>query len=211
MKPNFNFKYYQEFRLISLVIILYLITNYLVLIIGNTLEDYQIEYKRFHPATILLIMIFGGINSFLHKIPFLWKLLMKVPLIRGNYEGNIMYLIDGKEIEKKCKMKIYQTTSKIKVDTTFWNEDENGKKIETTITHSESLVEDFLKNQRDNYELHFYYSNEGNFNRTIETRMGYNILKYDKDTKSFEGVYFSRNSITDGNGGKISVEFKQKL
>lgn len=211
MKPNFNFKFYQEFRLVSLIIVLYFITNYLVLTIANFLENYELAYNRFYPATALLILIFGGINVFLHRSPLLWKLFIKVPLVGGNYEGNISYVIDGEEIEKKCKMKIYQTASKIKVDTTFWNEDKKGNKIQTSETISESSVEDFIKNNRDNYELHFFYSNGGSLDSKIPIRMGYNVLKYDAETKVFEGIYFSRNSIADGNGGKIRVKFKKKI
>lgn len=58
MKPNFNFKFYQVFRLVSLIIILYLTTNYLVLTIADLLENYELAYNRFYPVTALLILIF---------------------------------------------------------------------------------------------------------------------------------------------------------
>lgn len=211
MKPNFNFKFYQEYRLISFIIVLYLITNYLVLIIGNFLDSQELIYNRFYPATVLLALIFGTINVFLHRIPSLWKLLMKVPLIRGCYQGEIYFVINGEKKKKKCKMKIHQTASKIKVDTLFWNEDKKGNKVITSETISESSVEDLFRNERDNYELHFFYSNGGSLDSIIPIKMGYNVLKYDAVTKVFEGIYFSRNSIAEGNGGKIKLEFKKKI
>lgn len=211
MKPNFNFKYYKEDRLILALVGLYILLELLVSLIINLLESKGIHYYRFHPTTILIALVFGIANSYLHKSPFLWNIFMKVPLIKGNYIGSIRFVIDGNEIEKKCKMKIYQTASKVKVDTIFWNEDLRGNKIETSITNSESSVEDLLKNERGNYELHFFYSNGGSLDSKIPIKMGYNVLKYDIETKTFEGIYFSRNSITEGNGGKIRVEFKSKI
>lgn len=211
MKPNFNFKYYKEDKLILAIVGLYILLEFLVSLIINFLESKDLHYYRFYPATGLLALIFGVANSNLHKVPILWKFFMKIPLVRGNYEGSIVYVIDGKEIEKKCKMRIYQTASKIKVDTTFWNEDNNGYKIETSETISESLVEDLLRNERENYELHFFYSNGGSIDSKIPIKMGYNVLKYNVETKIFEGVYFSRNSIAKGNGGKIKVEFKSNI
>ena len=211
MKPNFNFKFYKEFRLISLIIILYIITNKLVLLLSNLLESHELEYNRFYPAAILLALIFGIINTYLHKIPSLWKCLMKTPLVRGVYEGSIKYMIDEVEKEKKCEMKIYQTASKIKIDTTFWNEDKHGNIIDASRTISESSIEDFIENARDNYELHFYYSNGGSYNSEIPTKMGYNILKFDPEQKKFDGIYFSRNSMARGNGGNVNVKFKRKL
>ncbi len=211
MKPNFNFKYYKEDKLILALVGLYILLEFLVSLIINLLESKGLHYYRFYPTTGLLAIIFGIANSNLHKAPLLWKFFMKVPLVRGHYQGNINYVINGKKNEKKCKMRIYQTVSKVKVDTVFWNEDKKGNKIETSETNSESSVEDLMKNERDNYELHFFYSNGGSLDSKIPIKMGYNVLKYDVEKKVFEGIYFSRNSITEGNGGKIRVEFKSKI
>jgi hypothetical protein len=211
MKPNFNFKYYKEDKLILTLIVLYIFLEFIIGLIIILLEKNGLHYYRFYPATVLLAIIFGFANSNLHKVPTVWNFFMKIPLIKGIYEGSIMFIIDGKEIEKKCKMKIYQNASKIKVDTIFWNEDKKGNKIETSETISESSVEDLLKNERDNYELHFFYSNGGSLDSKIPIRMGYNVLKYDAETKIFKGIYFSRNSIAEGNGGKIKLVFKNKI
>lgn len=210
MKPTFNFKYYKETSLILLIIILYVLSELLVETIGSLLADYNIQYHRFYPATILLAIIFGFINHHLHKIPFLWNLLIKVPLIKGKYEGFIQYTIGDKETTKKCSVIINQTTSKIKVNSRFWNDHKKQKKVIASETPSESLVEDFILNNSDAYELHFYYKNGGNHNSTIPIKEGYNVLKYNDEDKSLEGHYFSKNSIAVGNGGKIKLNFKGK-
>ncbi|MFI1773376.1 hypothetical protein [Thalassobellus citreus] len=211
MKPTFNFKYYKETSLILLIIILYILSESLIKFLDSLLESYDFEYHRFYPATILLAMIFGFINYHLHKIPFLWNLLIKVPLIRGKYEGFIYYTIDGVEMNKKCTAIINQTTSKIKINSRFWNEGKKKKVVVASETPSESLVEDFVLNASDVYELHFYYRNGGNHNSTIPIKEGYNVLKYNKKDKLLEGHYFSKNSITVGNGGKIKINYKGKI
>ena len=121
------------------------------------------------------------------------------------------YVLDNVTEKKKCSVKIFQTPSKIKVHTSFWNEDEDKNKIEETKTYSESTVEEFFENHSDIFELHFYYSNGGNLNSTIPVRRGYNVLKYNKKTKKFGGFYFSQNSKSQGSGGKMSITFKRKI
>ncbi|WP_299622978.1 hypothetical protein [uncultured Tenacibaculum sp.] len=212
MKPDFNFKYYDESKLILLVILLYVGSEALINLIINLLKAYNIEYHRFYPATILLGIIFWLINKKLHKIPFLWKLLIKVPLIRGTYKGNVKYNYQGVEGDKHCKLIIYQTTSDIKVDCYFWDEDKNGKKISSTQTKSESIVEDLIRKDNGLYQLLFYYQQKGSNDSSIPIRDGFNTLtlKEDGKLKRLEGGYFSKNSLSKGNGGTISVDFQTK-
>lgn len=211
MKPNFNFKYYKENRLILSVVVLYLLIECLVNSAIELLAYHDLRYYRFYPTVGLLAVIFGLINSNLNKSPLLWLFFMKTPLIKGYYEGYITYVLDDVTEKKKCSVKIFQTPSKIKVNTSFWNEDESENKIEETKTYSESIVEDFFENQSDIFELHFYYSNGGNLNSTIPIRMGYNVLKYNKELRKFGGIYFSKNSKSKGAGGKMSITFKRKI
>ena len=211
MKPNFNFKYYKEDRLILAVVILYLLIEFLVNLAIELLAYRQLSYYRFYPSVMLMAILFGLINSYLDKSPVLWWFFMKTPLIKGYYEGYITYVLDNVTEKKKCSVKIFQTPSKIKVHTSFWNEDEDKNKIEETKTYSESTVEEFFENHSDIFELHFYYSNGGNLNSTIPVRRGYNVLKYNKKTKKFGGFYFSQNSKSQGSGGKMSITFKRKI
>jgi len=205
MKPDFSFKYYKENYLIALIIILYVASEALIRLISYLLDIYSLSYNRFYPAAILLCIVFSLLNTNLHKCQKLWNLLIKVPFVNGEYEGVIHYTIDNIPYSKKCFVTIFQTTSKIKITSKFWEEDENSTKIITTKTPSQSIVEDFRLNKSGIYELHYYYRNEGNFNSTIPVKEGYNVLKYAKNSKSFEGTYFSKNSITDGNGGVITL------
>lgn len=210
MESNFNFKYYKESKLILAIIILYTGSEFLIELLNSVLSKYDINYNRFYPATILLAIIFGLINSFLHKIPWLWKFLIKVPLIRGVYEGEIIYFIKGVELRKSCEMKIRQTVSKIKIDTKFFDV-QDGVEIIKTKTPSKSLIEDFVKNESDVFELHYYYRNSGSIDGEIPVKMGYNVLEYCEDEKKLEGVYFARKSWADGNSGELKVKFKNKL
>ncbi len=212
MKPDFNFKYYNESKLILLVILLYIGSEALVSGIINLLKAYNFEYYRFYPATALLALVFWLINKHLHKVPFLWKLLIKVPLIRGTYKGMVKYNYQGVLGHKHCKLIIYQTTSDIKVDCYFWDEDENGNKISSTQTKSESIVEDLIRKDNGLYQLLFYYQNKGSSDSSIPIKYGFNTLtlKKEGEIKRLEGGYFSKNSLSKGNGGTISVDFQTK-
>lgn len=212
MKPDFNFKYYSETKLLLLVIILYVSSEYLISLVIKILGNYEMSYYRFYPSVILLCLIFSILNRNLHKIPFLWDLLIKVPLIRGTYLGTVNFNFDDKNSFKHCKLIIFQTTSDIKVDCYFWNEDENGKKISSTQTKSESIVEDIVQKKNRLYRLLFYYRQQGSGDSSIPIREGFNILNFKKDgeIKRLEGRYFTKNSLSKGNGGTMVVDFNTK-
>lgn len=212
MIPDFNFKYYSETKLLLLVILLYGASEYLISLLIKTLDNYDISYYRFYPSVILLCLIFSLINRNLHKMPFLWNLLIKVPLIRGTYLGTVKFNFNNKESFKNCKLIIYQTTSDIKVDCYFWDEDENGNKISNTQTKSESIVEDLVLQKNNIFSLLFYYRQHGNGDSSIPIREGFNILNFQKDgkIKRLVGRYFTKNSLSKGNGGTMSVDFNSK-
>jgi hypothetical protein len=212
MKPNFNFKYYKEDLLIILIIIvIFPVIGIVVPTITTLMKNIVGVELNLGTITALILTIFGLINLILHKTPLLWKLFMKVPLVRGKYKGIINYIFEGKKKEKECELEIVQTASKIKIKTSFWSLDEKGNKELTEQTSSVSLVEEFIKNSMDVFELHFYYRNNGNINGEIPIRMGYNVLEYNKEEKKFEGYYFSKNSKSEGNGGIINVQLKRNL
>lgn len=212
MIPDFNFKYYKEIPLFILVILFYSISEKIIQLIIDTLNYQNIEYYRFIPFTILLATLFSFINKYLHKIPWLWKQLIKVPLIRGTYEGKVVYNYLNQDAQKKCKFIIYQTPSKIKIDSYFWNSKNYVVGDELIKTDSESLVEDIKLKDNGLFELLFYYRNKGSSDGTIPQREGFNSLTYKKTekTKKLEGYYFVKNGKTKGNGGKIKVDFKTK-
>nr|WP_293296867.1 hypothetical protein [Allomuricauda sp.] len=212
MKPDFNFKYYQETKLLLLVITLYGLSELFINWAIKFLGDYDIKYYRFYPSVILLCLLFSFINRNLYKIPFLWKWVIKVPLIRGTYTGKVKFNYNDQDSFKNCKLIIYQTTSDIKVDCYFWDEDENGNKISSSQTKSESIVEDFVEKKNGLFQLLFYYSQLGNGDSTIPIREGFNILNFKKDgqIKRLEGRYFTKNSLSKGNGGTMTVDFQTK-
>lgn len=212
MKPDFNFKYYSETKLLLLVILLYGASEFLINFLVNTLANYDVSYYRFYPSVILLCLIFSVINRNLHKMPFLWDFLIKVPLIRGTYLGDVKFNFDNKESFKHCKLIIYQTTSDIKVDCYFWDEDENGNKISSTQTKSESIIEDLVLEKNNIHNLLFYYRQHGSGDSSIPIREGFNILNFQQDgkIKRLVGRYFTKNSLSKGNGGTMSVDFNSK-
>lgn len=213
MKPDFNFKYYQETQLVLLVIALYVLSELLINWVIQILGDYDIKYYRFYPSVILLCLLFSFINKNLHRVPFLWKWVIKVPLIRGTYAGKVKFNYNNQESFKNCKLIIYQTTSDIKVDCYFWDEEEEGgKKISNSQTKSESIVEDFVKKKNGLFQLMFYYRQLGNGDSTIPIREGFNILNFQNDgkIKRLVGRYFTKNSLSKGNGGTMSVDFNSK-
>lgn len=212
MLPDFNFKYYNVTKLILMVILLYGASEYLISFLVKTLANYDISYYRFYPSVILLSLIFSVINRNLHKMPFLWNLVIRVPLIRGTYLGNVKFNLDNKESFKHCKLIIYQTTSDLKVDCYFWDEDEDGNKISSTRTKSESIVEDLVLEKNSLYKLLFYYRQLGNGDSSIPIREGFNVLDFQKNgkIKRLAGRYFAKNSLSQGNGGTMSVDFNSK-
>ena len=212
VKPDFNFKYYQETKLVLLVIILYVLSELFINWLIQVLGEHDIKYYRFYPSVILLCLLFSFINKNLHKVPFLWKWVIKVPLIRGTYTGKVKFNYNGQESFKNCKLIIYQTTSDVKVDCYFWDEDLDGKKISSSQTKSESIVEDIVKKKNGLFQLLFYYRQSGNGDSTIPIREGFNVLNFKKDgqIRRLEGKYFASNSLSRGNGGTMTVDFQTK-
>ncbi|MFB9053556.1 hypothetical protein ACFFVB_10750 [Formosa undariae] len=212
MKPDFNFRYYQVTKLILLVIALYVLSELFINWIIQVLGNYEIEYYRFYPSVILLCLLFSLINKNLHKIPFLWKWIIKVPLIRGTYTGKVKFNYNNQESFKHCKLIIFQTTSDLQVDCYFWNVDEDGKKISSSQTKSESIVEEIVKKKNGLFQLLFYYRQLGNGDSTIPIREGFNVLNFKKDgqLRRLEGKYFASNSLSKGNGGTMTVDFQTK-
>lgn len=210
MVPDFNFKYFKIIPLFILVVFFYLASEKLIAMTIEYFNSENIQYFRFAPFTILLATLFSLLDKNLHKAPFLWRLIMKVPLLRGTYIGKVFYNFKREDREKNCKFVITQTISKIKVDCYFWDEDENGKVLSTNQTESESIVEDIQLKENGLYELLFYYRQKGNQDSSIPIREGFNSLTYKKTkyAKRLEGIYFVKNGKSKGNGGKISVDYK---
>lgn len=212
MKPDFNFKYYKELRLLSLIIGLYFGIEFLINLAIDLLEAQGLKYYRFYPAAFILAVIFNILNRNLHRIPWLWSLLIKVPLLRGTYDGQVMFTYDNKVRSKICTLVVHQTTSDISVNCYFWDEDKDKKKVPTSMTESVSLVEDIVEKKNGQYQLLFYYRQKGNFDGTIPIREGFNILtlKEIEGKKYLDGGYFAKNSHSKGNGGNLKVSFKTK-
>ncbi|PHR11307.1 MAG: hypothetical protein COA40_11905 [Aequorivita sp.] len=98
------------------------------------------------------------------------------------------------------------------MDCYFWDEDEDGNKISSTQTKSESIVEDLVLQKNNIFNLLFYYRQHGNGDSSIPIREGFNILNFQKDgkIKRLVGRYFTKNSLSKGNGGTMSVDFNSK-
>lgn len=212
MALDFNFKYYNEKKLISLIIILYLFIELIIKLLINLLESNDLAYYRFYPSAILMAIVFSYINKNLHDYPKIWKLLIKVPLIRGTYLGKVEYHYNGEDSYKNCKLIIKQTTSDICVDCYFWEKDKTGEKILRSQTQSESIVEDLVLEKNGLYNLLFYYRQKGTADSSIPIREGFNILKVKKDGKitRLDGNYFVKDGRSKGNGGSMTVNLSSK-
>ena len=201
---NYSFKNYREPALILIIISLYLGSGFLYEFFNSSsLELFESSYIKYPSITILTGLFFSLFDRMLPRLPWLWKALLKIPLIRGFYQGHIKYFINGEIIEKNCTMKIFQSASKIKISSSFWDDD---KESLSTATPSESYVEDFLKKEDGEYQLHFYYKNDGSVDGTIPLKEGYNVLNIDSKQKTLSGYYFSRNSEAKGNSGKVNLK-----
>lgn len=209
MEGGFSFKYYKSNVVVIVIIILSTVYGFLAPMVFNLLQENGVTWIFFPSSAIAIGMVFVFLNSQIHKVPFLWNFLIKIPFVGGVYNGKVTWWINGEEKTKNCSMTIHQTTSKIKADCDFWDEDDTGSKVISSETKSESIVEDFFKDERGSYVLHFSYKQKGSLDSKIPPREGYNVLNYNKENREFKGYYFAKNSLSDGNGGKIEVKLKK--
>jgi hypothetical protein len=119
-----------------------------------------------------------------------------MPNLNGVYEGKIFFHYNGLDSTKTCKLKIKQTCSVIKVETTFSKDGESNTQSVNT--------EAFIKTDEvgDQY-LYFYYHNRGSCKNgdTLDPHDGINVLEIHHINGSiqFDGYYFTnRNPQTKG-------------
>lgn len=197
---NLSFQYYKPGSFISFLIFYIAFLSWLSSYFKEilTINGYNISVPSVSliVASTLLLM-----DKYLHKIPFLWDLLIKVPYIGGQYKGkiNFVFIDNGKEVggEKICEMTIYQTCSKIKTSSQFYYKNRANEQK----TSSASKVE-LLEKKDDSVKLYFAYRNYGvTINNEVPSGMGFNILNYKKNQRdeTLDGTYFSER-VASKNG-----------
>jgi len=204
MKNNY-FRYYKPNAVIIFIMIigsiLSMIMSFLIKLINYNLHMDYFQY----PSTIALIgMIVFGIDRWGFKItPF--NKLFDIPYIHGRYEGEISYKhpISHEQESKSCIIEIFQTGSKLKVNSYFKKPNNQEQ------TTSESLIESIIKNEDDSFSLVYTYQNDG-LNGKFPPHSGTNILKViiNEDGKFLKGNYYTnRDPQTKG---YVDVKFISK-
>ncbi|NOQ25451.1 MAG: hypothetical protein GQ564_08820 [Bacteroidales bacterium] len=199
---NNYFRYYKPSYLIAFVLISgTLISGFLSWLIPYIHNEWNISYYQFPATSIIIAGIIVLINKHLWKYkPF--KFLFWIPDLNGRYEGQIEYNnpVSGKKEKKKCTIEIFQTGSKIKINSYFAKS--NGKEK----SPSKSLVESVVKNDNDLYSLIFTYQNEG-IQGIFQPHNGTNILNYihNKEGRFLEGKYYT-NRVPQTQG-EMNVKF----
>ena len=187
---NINFRYYNTYLLISVVVILWGAISGML----SWFWNYGL-LQGVAPITLIFAFLFVY-DKWLWKYPIL-GLLVRVPNITGEYTGSVEYSLDGRKQSKACALEIRQSASHIKVRCTFGCPGDT----QTTSDSKEAL---FTEDELGGYKLLFYYENYGSqLKRDIlDPHYGFNILDVKRVNGEIrlEGIYFTnRNPQTRGN------------
>lgn len=183
---NIDFTNYKTTPLILTIVGLWFASNWcLSYLWGNNI------FQGVAPTTIV-ILFFSFYDKYLWKFP-IFKWLVYIDNLTGEYKGKIKYKWNGGVQEKDCVLKIQQTSSRIKIDAYFSKENESN-------TNSESQQAFFDIDDFGNHSLYFYYKNFGsqiNDDQLDNQHNGVCVLEI-KDN-ILDGHYFTnRNPQTKG-------------
>lgn len=197
--------YYRTNYLISLILALSLGLDIVINSTIPILNENGFSNIRTLPNSIIILSILKWIDTYLWKC-FPFKYLIKVPDISGRYKGEIEYEFKGEEGKKDCVLEVYQTASKVVINTYFNNE----KKEET---NSETKAIEIVKGDNGFFTLYHVYNNGGKkIGGVLDQHDGTSVLKYypksDNTKAQLEGKYYTdREHQTRGS---LKVEFISK-
>jgi len=202
-----NLKYYKTNYLVATVLVLSVFYNW----VSKYIENFIVEYKILNEAyayvgvfstitlitsTIILIDKFG----WKYKI-FEW--LINIPNLNGRYVGEVIssFQVAGVPVRKTCVMEIKQTASKLHIYSYFGD---IGTNLNTS--SSQSKVEQIKCDDNDIFSVFYIFSNETAPLFNLNNHLGTAQLKYFKDIKTLDGVYYNQRN----NNGTIKVTYAQK-
>ncbi|KAB1064088.1 Cap15 family cyclic dinucleotide receptor domain-containing protein [Salibacter halophilus] len=200
-----SFKYYYTTPLIVIILSL---AGLIDLIIDGLLfplmKDANIEFLRAPGNASLIASFLLLYDRVLWKLP-VFNLLVDVPNINGRYEGKVKYEFHGSPGETECFVEVKQTSSAIKVNSYFKNENKPS-------TNSKSLVES-IKKEDGFHSIYLYYFNNGSKeNADLDCHEGANMLKFipahNNEPQKLIGHYFTNRK--EQTRGIMEVEFKSK-
>lgn len=202
-----NFKNYKTESLVSFIVILAIICNFLYLTFDNYINDFPkvkeiTNYVGFLSILGLMLLFMRIIDKYLWKKSFT-NILIEIPDLNGRYEGIMTSsYIDPKTNQPTildCIMEISQTASKIHVHTYIGK---NGKQT----SQSETICEELKKESNDFFTFYYSYGNISNLNVEFNDHKGTAYLSYFPDKKCLVGNYFNERK----NNGEIRVYFKSE-
>ena len=201
MKENY-FRFFKPTYIIGFILILgSIITPILELLINILNEGSSFKYYQYPSASLFIWFVIYLIDWKLWNKP-LFKLLYAIPDMSGRYEGSIKYVNPKTtfEEEKNCVIEVFQSGSKLKVQSFFSREDDFEK------SPSNSLIESVIKNDNETYSLVFTYHNKG-ICGVFHPHEGTNILEYinNSDGRFLKGHYYT-NRIPQTKG-EVEVKF----
>lgn len=156
------------------------------------------------PLTLPLIynLIFNYFENKLWKCLFKIRLISQViPDLNGEWVGKLTSsrknLVDGLPIERKVKVTISQTFSKINIKSEFFDNDKQ------TSTSYSSLC--CLNNFDSYFDLEFIFHNTSEEVHTVSKEyLGFNKFKINKEVNLMKGSYFTGRD-SEQNHGKIEL------
>lgn len=202
-----SFQFYKKGVLPGLILTL---GTFFSAIIGSTIqaitENTGFVYYQYPSASV-----FVGISLYLISEKW-WKFkpfiyLFDIPMIEGRYEGFITYQhpITGVCESKRCAVEVFQSGSKVKVNSYFQKQDGSEK------TPSLSLVETIVKRTDGTFDVVFNYLNQGKTDE-FTPHHGTNTFKVIKNDEGqfLKGTYYT--SRIPQTTGDIDVKLvSQKL
>jgi hypothetical protein len=181
---NTFLRHYKPNALIAFILITGTITS---IIIGWISKSFSFGYFQYPTASTIVAGIL------IIKSEWLWKykpfcVFFWTPNMSGRYEGEISFFnpISKQDERKLCTVEVYQTGSKIKVNSYFQRE--NGQEK----SPSKSIYETIVKNNDDSFSIVYTYQNEGIPNK-FSPHNGTNILHFieNEDGTFLKGAYYT--------------------
>ena len=185
-KPTAPIDCIYFFLVLLSIIISMAISYYLRHLSANNFKGYLILIFAGTPLTIYGVL-FWSFDRFLWKVPFINDLI-KIPNLKGDYEGILESSYSKFESPKKFSLKIEQTFRKIII--IFKTESSESKSMSA-----------FLKKEGDTALLIYNYQNEPTAveKATLTEHKGTAWLKFNLKKNTFEGKYYTDKRPLDTN------------
>jgi len=208
--PGMSFKYYKPAPLITFILILSVIYNFILKEVEHVLNNYAPFLAQitdyFHIFSTFSFLLFTLIFiEFIGWRYSFFKWLINIPNLNGRYEGKLISSYDnstGNHLVKDCVIEIVQTASKFKIYSYF-----GDRNLELQTSSAISISEEILKQDNGVFIIFCVFVNEPDILlKQLNNHEGTVKFLYNVESKSLKGEYYNQRQ----HFGKIEVKFKRK-